>query len=202
VEVRAAKEAELKDLLAQVKQRAKNNMKKKDKEQKNQSRYKMVKFFERKKISRKMHQIEDQLQGMEQRVKEDENELLHQEMKNLEKQLSSLKTDLLYIKHYPLSKKYISVFSKEPKTLARKEKIKEKILAQFVDGLALQQNSTSPTSPTSQQGTKSKTTMENDDEDETTGGDDTKEEEVESQRNESEHFDEREKNRVEEKYNQ
>jgi len=129
-EVRKAKEKELQELVTQRKETAAKNLKKKEKEKINHSRYKMVKFFEKQKIIRSIQRIEKEFEHLKQKEKEDEvDDLVQDKLKKLEQELLSLKADLLYIKHYPLTKKYISVFSDAPKAVAARQRIKKRIMA-------------------------------------------------------------------------
>lgn len=66
-------------------------------------RYHKVKFFERRKVSRKLKQVQRQLESCTDK----------KEKKKLEKALLELRVDLNYITHFPKLKKYISLFPPE-----------------------------------------------------------------------------------------
>ncbi|PPQ64544.1 hypothetical protein CVT24_008446 [Panaeolus cyanescens] len=67
------------------------------------TRYHKVKFFERQKVTRKLKQVQKQIESAE-----DESQ-----KKTLESTLQELRIDLNYIFHYPQAKKYISLFPPE-----------------------------------------------------------------------------------------
>ncbi|KAH9833994.1 uncharacterized protein C8Q71DRAFT_797866 [Rhodofomes roseus] len=73
-------------------------------------RYHAVKFFERRKVTRRIQQVKRQLA-------EDKNaegeQLGKKERKRLEKKLEELRVDLNYIIHYPKLNKYIALFPPE-----------------------------------------------------------------------------------------
>ncbi|KAG9303196.1 hypothetical protein G9A89_000731 [Geosiphon pyriformis] len=67
-------------------------------------KYRMVKFFERQKITRKIKKYEKELQ---------EPNLLKDQRKAISEKLLELQADLNYVIHYPAQKKYLSLFPTE-----------------------------------------------------------------------------------------
>lgn len=68
-------------------------------------KYKSIKFFERKKVERKLKKLIQRIQ-----TEEETQELLEEKAK--------LMDDLNYIKHYPLNKKYVSLFAENSENSA------------------------------------------------------------------------------------
>lgn len=103
--------------------------KNKEKERKLSIKYHHVKFFERKKTTRRIHHIENDLKRLKENTNNTEKEI-KKEIKHLEKERSSLLEDLVYIIYYPRHLKYISllvstaddniVVNEEKKSEARK----------------------------------------------------------------------------------
>ncbi|KAK9723051.1 18S rRNA maturation protein [Basidiobolus ranarum] len=93
-----------------------------EKEKKLTTKYRMIKFFERQKVTRKIKQCEKKLS---------EEDLKTKERKAIEKELKEHQVNLNYILHYPRLDKYISLFPKEngddPEVVKRREEIREKI---------------------------------------------------------------------------
>jgi len=129
-EVVNAKEQELAGLRLEAKVRAERQRRRQEKQKINSSRYKMVKFFEKKKVLKKMGQTVRRIQELESAEKEDNTEVA-KKREILEQELKDLKGDLLYIKHFPTTKKYISIFGQEEKSVKHRERIKKHILVKF-----------------------------------------------------------------------
>ncbi|ORX93849.1 hypothetical protein K493DRAFT_315785 [Basidiobolus meristosporus CBS 931.73] len=106
-----------------------------DKEKKLASKYRMVKFFERQKVTRKIKQCEKKLEA---------DDLKSKERKSIETELKEHQVNLNYILHYPRLEKYISLFPKEnaddPEVVKRREEIRGKI-REMMDNNELPQSS-------------------------------------------------------------
>ncbi|KAL1918363.1 uncharacterized protein VTP21DRAFT_3023 [Calcarisporiella thermophila] len=115
-DVRVEKERELKALKLRL-----DDLSLKEKERKLATRYHRVKFFERRKVDRKINQLQRKLASV---ASEDER-------KDLEAQIFEQKVNLNYIMHYPKLEKYVSLFPKEnvddPKTTEKREAIRNQI---------------------------------------------------------------------------
>jgi len=70
------------------------------------------------------------IQELETAENEDSSEVA-KKRQIFEQELTNLKGDLLYIKHFPTTKKYISIFGQEEKSVKQRERIKKQILAKF-----------------------------------------------------------------------
>ncbi|KZV73638.1 hypothetical protein PENSPDRAFT_648610 [Peniophora sp. CONT] len=68
------------------------------------TKYHRIKFFDRKKLLRRVKQVQRQLGA---------DELSDKERKKLERTLSHLRVDLNYVTHYPKAERYISLFPPE-----------------------------------------------------------------------------------------
>ncbi|ORE09892.1 hypothetical protein BCV72DRAFT_333380 [Rhizopus microsporus var. microsporus] len=92
-----------------------------DKEQKMATKYHAVKHFERKKTERKINQIEKQLK------EESDSE----KKKELQVKLEEFKLNMLYIRNYPKTVPYVSLYPKgnenDEKSVARKQRILQEI---------------------------------------------------------------------------
>ncbi|CEG68908.1 hypothetical protein RMATCC62417_05072 [Rhizopus microsporus] len=92
-----------------------------DKEQKMATKYHAVKHFERKKTERKINQIEKQLK--------EEND--SEKKKELQVKLEEFKLNMLYIRNYPKTVPYVSLYPKgnenDEKSVARKQRILQEI---------------------------------------------------------------------------
>ncbi|KAI0350628.1 hypothetical protein OH77DRAFT_1488837 [Trametes cingulata] len=97
-DVRVATERRLKSLEADLEKAERARL-----ERTMATRYHKVKFFERQKVSRKLHQTQRKLSQATDTA----------ERKELEARLAELRVDLNYILHYPKTKKYISLFPPE-----------------------------------------------------------------------------------------
>jgi len=73
-----------------------------EREKRNAKRYRKIRFIERQKLSRKLKQLQLLLNSAR------ETEDVHKQ-KDIEKDIEKVSLDLLYIKHFPNSEKYISV---------------------------------------------------------------------------------------------
>jgi hypothetical protein len=102
--------------------KASKSIKKDDEErQKGQyaEKYKYVRFVEKKKVLRKMKQIQGLLMGC---LSGESNELSRE---RIEAQLAAHREDLVYVDKFPGNEKYISLFPTEPLSDAAKEKQKK-----------------------------------------------------------------------------
>ncbi|CEI95687.1 hypothetical protein RMCBS344292_09866 [Rhizopus microsporus] len=92
-----------------------------DKEQKMATKYHAVKHFERKKTERKINQIEKQLK--------EEND--SEKKRELQVKLEEFKLNMLYIRNYPKTVPYVSLYPKDnendEKSVARKQRILQEI---------------------------------------------------------------------------
>ena len=84
-------------------------------------RYKKIRFIERRKLERKLNKIKKQI----------ENEKNEEKLKELKENLKNVENDINYVKYYPKTYKYYSLFpinDKDNKILIEKrEKIRKKI---------------------------------------------------------------------------
>jgi len=99
-------------------------------------RYKQVKFFERRKLMRKINGIKKKLENLKNNVGNNENEEEEQmKIQHLESQVEKDLENLLYVTHYPRDVKYISLFPREPmtdeKSIENRKKLKELIIARY-----------------------------------------------------------------------
>ena len=88
---------------------------------KNADKYHYVRFVEKKKLTRKLRHIRDEL------VKAVSNK---EETAELEKQLALVQDDMMYVQRFPLDEKYISLFPTSPlseEALKLQQEIKDKI---------------------------------------------------------------------------
>eukprot|EP00960_Hanusia_phi_P049873 759832-Hanusia_phi.AAC.3 len=86
------------------------NKKKQEIEKKYSKKYHMVKFFEKKKVTRAMNKVE-------RRLKEEKDE---DEVKRLKEEQEKLQEDMDYIVHFPNDMKYVSLFKTPDKEKVEK----------------------------------------------------------------------------------
>lgn len=113
-EEREKSEVEINQIIQRIAEleNAKENNKLKDLKKKHESRYHMVKFFERKKVTRLIHKIIKQLNNL----KEHDFEA----RKKLESQRQALEDDLTYIMYYPINMKYVALYA-ESETMSQND---------------------------------------------------------------------------------
>eukprot|EP00741_Cyanophora_paradoxa_P002672 tig00000615_g2593.t1 len=119
--------------LDELKQTA-DDKQRKEKEKAIASKYRMVRFFEKRKLMRKIAQTEKKLQQIE----DDE-----EGSERLSEKLASLQEDMNYVKYYPKGVKYIALFPKGEMTEEqaealeqKRQQIREQIKDQLVAGTA------------------------------------------------------------------
>jgi len=116
-DVKATKEKELEALIKEHEQ--------KTKEDKWEERYKSVRFFEKKKVTRKINQVNKRLAKL---YTSDASDVAAEEAK-LRASLAKHQLDLQYIEHFPRGHKYIALFPTEdredPKLEAQRAKMRE-----------------------------------------------------------------------------
>ncbi|KAI9294801.1 hypothetical protein K502DRAFT_365525 [Neoconidiobolus thromboides FSU 785] len=125
-QVKVEMERKLKALQIQIEE---SELEKKLKE--NRDKYKMVMFFEKKKVERKIKKIEKELMEIDDDDKKG----------SLELELLEANVDLNYILHFPMTEKYISLYPNNAaedqsgtKSDIRKTEIREQIKLQVLEG--------------------------------------------------------------------
>lgn len=114
--VRITKEAALKSLHELL-----NGKQKSEQQKKLAKKYKMVKFFDKRKVSRK---LKSTVQAISRTTDDNERSMLLIEAKRL-------KDELNYVVHYPSNEKYISLYPTTETSSAKALKRKEELLAQI-----------------------------------------------------------------------
>ncbi|GBG67388.1 hypothetical protein CBR_g525 [Chara braunii] len=127
-EIKVAMEKKLAELKEQLAARARNVL-----EQKMTLRYKRVKFLERREIERRMRRVEKQQRMLAERG-EDKGEAAAE----LAKQMSQLKLDMEYVRFFPKSEKYVSLFKGDDSehVVARRQALREMIRANLAAAAA------------------------------------------------------------------
>ncbi|CAG8586885.1 545_t:CDS:2, partial [Ambispora gerdemannii] len=86
-------------------------------------KYRLVKFLELKKVMKEMNKLT--------RLKKEETDLTEAEIAAIEEQLHQLDVDYHYINHFPVGRKYISLYpkieSKDPDNDKKRQEIREQI---------------------------------------------------------------------------
>lgn len=90
-------------------------------------RYRKVKFFERRKIERGIRRLEKQQRAALEHTGED----LEMQAGEISQQLAQLKEDLEYVRFFPKTEKYLSLFmgGNDPELVAKRNKLRELIKA-------------------------------------------------------------------------
>ncbi|KAL3688035.1 hypothetical protein R1sor_014344 [Riccia sorocarpa] len=130
-EVKHAQEVRLEDLRKQAEQHTRTEL-----ERKMALRYRKVKFFERRKIERRIRRVEKQLRTMA-----DQSTAVGL---SLSRELEQLKEDLEYVKFFPKTEKYVALFAgNNSEVVAVREelrkRIKENIAAAAASGVELEE---------------------------------------------------------------
>ncbi|XP_057871602.2 rRNA-processing protein EFG1 isoform X2 [Cryptomeria japonica] len=128
-EVKEAQEKKLDELRKLVELQAQSEL-----ERKMALRYRKVKFFERRKIERRIRRLEKQ-----QRVAlEHSAEEVVANAGQISQQLSRLKEDLEYVRFFPKTEKYISIFMgvNDPELVGKRNKLREQIKANLAAAAA------------------------------------------------------------------
>lgn len=107
----SVKISEIEAKIRELESMKENNIQKEIK-RKHESKYHMVKFFERKKITRKIHKIINRLRKCEEESNETSKE-------QLLRQQSQLEDDLTYIMYYPPQMKYVALFASSERQVLR-----------------------------------------------------------------------------------
>lgn len=97
-------------------------------------RYRKVKFFERRKIERRIRRLEKQQRA----ALEHTGEELEMQAGEISQQLAQLKEDLEYVRFFPKTEKYLSLFmgGNEPDLVAKRNKLRELIKANLAAAAA------------------------------------------------------------------
>jgi uncharacterized Zn finger protein (UPF0148 family) len=97
-------------------------------------RYRKVKFFERRKIERRIRRLEKQQRAALEHTGED----LEMQAGEISHQLAQLKEDLEYVRFFPKTEKYLSLFmgGNDPDLVAKRNKLRELIKANLVAAAA------------------------------------------------------------------
>jgi len=128
-DVRTTKLAELASLQQEGQQQAQQH-RRKERERLNSKRYHKVKFFDRRKVERQIAALTRQL----------ESTTVASEQAELQARLQHAQGDLLYVKHFPRQKKYLSLFPSSgaedaPLVAKRRRRIRAGILKRAEAGL-------------------------------------------------------------------
>ncbi|KAH7302203.1 hypothetical protein KP509_23G060600 [Ceratopteris richardii] len=102
-------------------------------ERKMSIRYRRVKFFERRKIERRIKRVEKLLVAMDASDPAGKDQTSH-----LSEQLAQLKEDLEYVRFFPRSEKYVSLFigNEDMEVIAKRNKLREQIKANIAAAAA------------------------------------------------------------------
>ncbi|KAG6551652.1 hypothetical protein Mapa_006738 [Marchantia paleacea] len=123
-EVKDAQEKRLEDLKKQAEQHARSEL-----ERKMSLRYRKVKFFERRKIERRIRRAEKQLRTLGDQNTAEGLQLAHQ--------LQQLKEDLEYVKFFPKTEKYVALFAgSDDELVALRNELRERIKANIAAAAA------------------------------------------------------------------
>ncbi|CEP10607.1 hypothetical protein [Parasitella parasitica] len=108
-----------------------------DHERENSTKYHKVKHFERKKVERKLKQSVKALEKAKTTV-EEENAEIAAKITQLEEKVDEWQVKLSYVRNYPKTLPYISLFPQEnendTKSLARKTRLLQEIRQALIDG--------------------------------------------------------------------
>eukprot|EP00245_Coleochaete_scutata_P006377 TRINITY_DN20802_c0_g1_i1.p1 TRINITY_DN20802_c0_g1~~TRINITY_DN20802_c0_g1_i1.p1 ORF type:complete len:410 (-),score=107.34 TRINITY_DN20802_c0_g1_i1:450-1679(-) len=128
-EVVAAQGKRLEDLKKIQEEHARSDL-----ERKLALRYRRVKFFERRKVERRIRRVEKQQRLLD----EHEHDAAARERSALAKQLVELKNDLEYVKYFPKTEKYVSIFmgNDNEDVIARRNELRTKIKANLAAAAA------------------------------------------------------------------
>jgi len=123
------KEAQLKQLEAELKEHAAE-----EKEKRLTLRYRAVRFFEKRKIIRKIQSLKKKLNQIHSTSKGRTSEEA-----SLRKELDALEEDLQYVVHFPRGMKYVSLFANndhrdDPSVIQKREEIRTLIKRQLASG--------------------------------------------------------------------
>eukprot|EP00325_Prymnesiales_sp_UTEX-LB-985_P030970 CAMPEP_0174737872 /NCGR_PEP_ID=MMETSP1094-20130205/68985_1 /TAXON_ID=156173 /ORGANISM="Chrysochromulina brevifilum, Strain UTEX LB 985" /LENGTH=253 /DNA_ID=CAMNT_0015941169 /DNA_START=29 /DNA_END=790 /DNA_ORIENTATION=- len=125
-DVRRSKEAEIASLKIET---AKNN--RVQRERHFSKKYHGVKFIEKQKVERRIAKLKRELS----------EQSFTSGQTNTEKELREAEEDLLYIRHFPRSKKYLSLFpgtdGDDPFVVKRRQQIRSMILRRVAEGLPM-----------------------------------------------------------------
>ncbi|CAK9200563.1 unnamed protein product [Sphagnum troendelagicum] len=123
-EVKDAQQKKLEELKQQSDVHSRSEL-----ERKMALRYRKVKFFERRKIERRIRRLEKQ-----QRTSDDNP----QQLADLTEQLTQLKEDLEYVRFFPKTEKYVSLFmgSEDEQVVAKRNDLRERIKANLLAAAA------------------------------------------------------------------
>lgn len=128
VEVKDAQQKRLQDLKnqAELHQRA-------ELERKMALRYRKVKFFERRKIERGIRRLEK----LQRAALDNLGEEMDGQIADITQQLTHLKEDLEYVRFFPKTEKYVSLFmGNDDEVIAKKKKLREQIKANLAAAAA------------------------------------------------------------------
>lgn len=97
-------------------------------------RYRKVKFFERRKIERRIRRLEKQQRAALEHTGED----LEMQAGEISQQLAQLKEDLEYVRFFPKTEKYLSLFmgGNDPDLVAKRNKLRDLIKANLAAAAA------------------------------------------------------------------
>ena len=106
--------------------------------QKLKQKYKYVKFVERKKLERKMHQLEHSL-STQNDSKEADQKGQPMNPEKIQQEIQDIKSKLMYIDHYPKDLKYISLMVTE--TMSQDASQKQRAILAFMEKCLLEKKS-------------------------------------------------------------
>ncbi|KAG0605549.1 hypothetical protein M758_9G067600 [Ceratodon purpureus] len=97
-------------------------------------RYRRVKFFERRKIERRIRRLEKQQRALLENLSEDHTT----QLETVADQLHQLKEDLEYIRFFPKTEKYISLYmgKDDPEVKLKRDQLRERIKANLLAAAA------------------------------------------------------------------
>lgn len=128
-EARDVQKKRLEDLKEQAEEHHRSEL-----ERKMSLRYRRVKFFERRKIERRIKRLEKLLEGTD-----NTDGPAMKENPDITKQLAQLKEDLEYVRFFPRTEKYVSLFmgNEDEEVVAKRSKLREQIKANLAAAAAL-----------------------------------------------------------------
>uniref|UniRef100_A0A0C9S8R6 rRNA-processing protein EFG1 n=1 Tax=Wollemia nobilis TaxID=56998 RepID=A0A0C9S8R6_9CONI len=128
-EVKEAQEKKLEELRKLMELQVRSEL-----ERKMALRYRKVKFFERRKIERRIRRLEK----LQRATLEHPGEEVVAQAEEIFLQLAHLKEDLEYVRFFPKTEKYVSLFmgGDEPELVAKRNKLRELIKANLVAAAA------------------------------------------------------------------
>lgn len=128
-EVKEAQQKRLEELKLQSDSHARAEL-----ERKMALRYRRVKFFERRKIERRIRRLEKQQRALLENLSEDHTT----QLETVAHQLHQLKEDLEYIRFFPKTEKYISLYmgKDDPEVKSKRDQLRERIKANLLAAAA------------------------------------------------------------------